>query len=156
MNKVILSGRLTRDADIRYSQGENTMAIARFTLAVDRRGRRSENSEQTADFISCVAFGKTAEVVEKHCRQGTKLIIEGRWQTGSYTNKDGVKVYTTEVVVEDQEFAESKNAAGGNEGGYSNSGYNNSGFGGGMPAASGAAEGFMNIPDGIDEELPFN
>lgn len=142
MNKVILSGRLTRDAEIRYSQNENSTAVARFTLAVDRRFKR-EGEEQTADFISCVAFGKTAEVVEKYCKQGTKLVIEGRWQTGSYTNKDGVKVYTNDCMVENLEFAESKASSEGNSS---------------RPAPSNAAnDGFMNIPDGVDDsELPFN
>ena len=157
MNKVILMGRLTRDPEVRYSQnGESPMAVARFSLAVDRRGSRNSADGQTADFINCVAFGRSGEFAERYLHKGTKICVSGRIQTGSYTNKDGVKVYTTEVVVEDQEFAESKNASGGNEGGYNNGGYNNNGFGGGMPAASGAAEGFMNIPDGIDEELPFN
>ena len=156
MNKVILMGRLTRDPEVRYSQGAQPLAIARYTLAVDRRGTRNNGDDQTADFINCVAFGRSGEFAERYLHKGTKICVSGRIQTGSYTNKDGVKVYTTEVVVDDQEFAESKNAAGGNDGGYNNGGYNNSGFGGGMPAASGAAEGFMNIPDGIDEELPFN
>ena len=142
MNKIILSGRLTRDPDIKYSQGENATAIARFTLAVDRRNKK-EGAEQTADFIPCVAFGKTAEVAEKYCKQGTKLIVEGRWQTGSYTNKDNVKVYTNDCMVEQLEFAESKAAS---EGGTS------------RPApANAAGDGFMNIPDGVDDEgLPFN
>lgn len=109
MNKVILMGRLTRDPEVRYSQGENALAIARYTLAVDRRNfRNNSNDEQTADFINCVAFGKSGEFAEKYFHKGTKLVVSGRIQTGSYTNKDGVKVYTTEVVVEDQEFAESK------------------------------------------------
>lgn len=106
MNKVILLGRLTRDPDIRYTQGAEPMAIARYTLAVDRRIRRE--GEAAADFISCVAFGKIAEVAEKYLNKGTKIIISGRLQTGSYTDRDGRKVYTTEVIVEDQEFAESK------------------------------------------------
>ena len=144
---------------MRYSQGENPLAIARYTLAVDRRQSRSNNGdEQTADFITCVAFGRTGEFAERYLRKGTKIAVTGRIQTGSYTNKDGVKVYTTEVVVEDHEFCESKNAASQNEGGFGGgfSGGNNGGFGGGAPAASGAGDGFMNIPDGIDEELPFN
>ena len=148
MNKVILMGRLTRDPEVRYAQGENAMAIARYTLAVDRRGSRSNNGDQqTADFIGCVAFGKAGEFAEKYFRKGTKIAITGRIQTGSYTNKDGVKVYTTDVVVEEQEFAESKNSSGAD-----------GGFGGGMsrPEPSGAGDGFMNIPDGLDEELPFN
>lgn len=155
MNKVILMGRLTRDPEVRYTQGENQMAIARYTLAVDRRFNRG-NDENTADFISCVAFGKSGEFAEKYLRKGTKIAVSGRIQTGSYTNKDGVKVYTTDVVVEDQEFAESKNNN--SEGGYGNNSYGG-GFGGGnsQPAAPMAAgDGFMNIPDGIDEELPFN
>lgn len=149
MNKVILMGRLTRDPDVRYSQGENPLAIARYTLAVDRRFSRRDggDGQQTADFISCKAFGRSGEFAEKYFRKGTKICVTGRIETGSYTNKDGVKVYTTEVVVEDQEFAESKNSGSGD---FS------------QPAASGsaapvaAADGFMNIPDGIDEELPFN
>ena len=147
MNKVILMGRLTRDAEIRYSQGASSTAIARFSLAVDRRFRR-DNDEQTADFINCVAFNKTAEFLERFGRKGTKFVLEGRIQTGSYTNKDGQRVYTTDVVVENIEFAESKNSNGGD--GYS-------GAGASAPSPSGAAgDGFMNIPDGIDEELPFN
>lgn len=108
MNKVILMGRLTRDPEVRYSQGDNSMAIARYTLAVDRRFRRNNDGEQTADFIGCVAFGRSAEFAERYFRQGLKVVVTGRIQTGSYTNKDGQKVYTTDVVVEDQEFAESK------------------------------------------------
>ena len=155
MNKVILMGRLTKDPEVRYSQGATPLAIARYTLAVDRRQARSNNGdEQTADFINCVTFGRSAEFAERYLRKGTKIAVTGRIQTGSYTNKDGVKVYTTEVVVEDHEFAESRNA--GNDGGF-NGGFNG-GFTGGnsAPAPSGAGEGFMNIPDGIDEELPFN
>ena len=110
MNKVILMGRLTRDAEIRYSQGESSTAIARFSLAVDRRFRR-DNDEQTADFINCVAFNKTAEFLERFGRKGTKFVLEGRIQTGSYKNKDGNTVYTTDVVVEEQEFCESKNSS---------------------------------------------
>ena len=117
MNKVILMGRLTRDPEVRYSAGDNSMAIARYTLAVDRRFRR-EGNDQSADFIGCVAFGRSAEFAEKYLRQGTKLVVTGRIQTGSYTNRDGQKVYTTDVVVEDQEFAESKAAASDNGGGY--------------------------------------
>ena len=140
-------GRLTRDPDIRYSQGENAMAIARYTLAVDRRGRKDGSSDQTADFISCVSFGKIAEFAERYLRQGTKIVAEGRIQTGSYTNKDGQKVYTTDVVVENCEFAESKNSAS-DGGSYSSS----------RPEPTSAAgDGFMNIPDGVEDEgLPFN
>ncbi|MBP3460672.1 MAG: single-stranded DNA-binding protein [Lachnospiraceae bacterium] len=147
MNKVILMGRLTRDPEVRYSQGETPLAIARYSLAVDRRGRNNQDG-QTADFINCVAFGRQGEFAEKYLRKGTKIAITGRIQTGSYTNKDGVKVYTTDVVVEEQEFAESKSS-------QSNGGDN----GGFVPMQSAApvaaGEGFMNIPDGI-EELPFN
>ena len=156
MNKVILMGRLTRDPEVRYSQSENSMAIARYTLAVDRRFRRNNDGEQTADFIGCVAFGRSAEFAERYFRQGLKVVVTGRIQTGSYTNKDGQKVYTTDVVVEDQEFAESKNSN--SEGGYGNNSYGG-GFGGGnsqSAAPMAAGDGFMNIPDGIDEELPFN
>lgn len=147
MNRVILMGRLTRDPEVRYSQGENATAVARYTLAVDRRFNRN-NDEQTADFINCVAFGRSGEFAEKYLHKGTKIAITGRIQTGSYTNKDGVRVYTTDVVVEDQEFAESKNAAAAN-GGYVPAERNDS-------APTAAGDGFMNIPDGIDEELPFN
>ena len=150
MNKVILMGRLTRDPEVRYSSGERSMAIARYTLAVDRRGRRSEGSEQAADFIPCVAFDKSGEFAEKYFRQGMRVLISGRIQTGSYTNKEGQKVYTTEVIIEDQEFADSKNSSGSSTG----SGYNES-F---RPSPENASsEGFMNIPDGVDDEgLPFN
>ena len=147
MNRVILMGRLTRDAEIRYSQGESSTAIARFSLAVDRRFRK-EGDEQTADFINCVAFGRTAEFMERFGRKGTKFVAEGRIQTGSYTNKDGQRVYTTDVVVESVEFAESKSAASGSDGGFTLAD---------RPSPSQAAgDGVMNIPDGIDEELPFN
>ena len=112
MNRVILMGRLTRDPEVRYSQGERSMAIARYTLAVDRRGRRSQdNGEQTADFIPCVAFDRAAEFAEKYFRQGMRVLVSGRIQTGSYVNKDGQRVYTTEVILDDQEFADSKGAA---------------------------------------------
>ena len=149
MNRVILMGRLTRDPDIRYSQSGDNMAIARFTLAVDRRGKKSENGsdQQTADFISCVCFGKTAEFADKYLRQGTKIAVTGRIQTGSYTNRDGQKVYTTDVVLDDIEFAESKNAQSSDASAYRAPS---------RPEPSAAGEGFMNIPDGIDEELPFN
>ena len=152
MNKVILMGRLTRDPEVRYSAGENALAIARYTLAVDRRFRR--DGEANADFINCVSFGRTAEFAEKYFRQGLKIAVTGRIQTGSYTNREGQKVYTTEVVVEDQEFAESKATSDANAGSFSHAG----GFQQApapTPAAD-AGDGFMNIPDGIDEELPFN
>ena len=151
MNKVILMGRLTRDPEVRYSAGENALAIARYTLAVDRRFRR--DGEATADFINCVSFGRTAEFAEKYYRQGLKIVVSGRIQTGSYTNRDGQKVYTTEVVVEEQEFAESKSASDN----YAASHPQTSAPAPSMPAPGAAsAAGFMNIPDGIDEELPFN
>ena len=140
MNKVILMGRLTRDPDIRYSQAAEPLAIARYTLAVDRRFQRRDNSgnEQTEDFISCVAFGKNGEFAEKYLKQGTKIAIIGRIQTGSYTNKDGNKVYTTEVVVEEQEFAESKKSQGYPEPGNA------------------SADGFADIPTGLTgNDLPF-
>ena len=144
MNKVILMGRLTRDPEVRYSQGDSASAVARYTLAVDRRFRR--DGEASADFINCVAFGKAAEFAERYLRQGVKIAVTGRIQTGSYTNRDGQKVYTTDVVVENVEFAESKTS--GDNGGYVPAD---------RPSPSGAAgDGFMNIPDGIDEELPFN
>ena len=139
MNKVILMGRLTRDPEVRYTQGDNAMAIARYSLAVDRRFKR--DGEPDADFINCVAFGKSGEFAEKYLKKGTKVAVVGRIQTGSYTNKDGQKVYTTDVVVEEQEFAESKN---------SGSSDNN------QSAPTNKNTDFMNIPDGIDEELPFN
>lgn len=149
MNKVILMGRLTRDPEVRYSQGETALAIARYTLAVDRRfARRGEgnNNEQTADFISCVAFGRNAEFAEKYLRQGTKIAATGRIQTGSYTNKKGQKVYTTDVVIEEQEFAESKGSGESSREERDRAAMQAAGYG----------DGFMNIPDGIDEELPFS
>ena len=152
MNKVILVGRLTRDPDVRYSSGDSAMAISRFTIAVDRRVRRSEgvdNGQQTADFIGCVAFGRQGEFVEKYLRKGTKVVLEGRIQTGSY-EKDGKRVYTTDVVAENLEFAESRNAAGVSGGSDSFIPASNS-----QPHTE-VSDGFMNIPDGIDEELPFN
>lgn len=141
MNKAILMGRLTRDPEIRYSQNDTSMAIARYTLAVDRRTSRRDEGEQSADFINCVAFGNSANFAEKYFRKGMKVLITGRIQTGSYTNKDGQKTYTTDIVIEDQEFAESKGASENNAA----SSNNNS-----------SEDGFMNIPEGIDEELPFH
>ncbi|MEG0369334.1 MAG: single-stranded DNA-binding protein [Hungatella sp.] len=149
MNRVILMGRLTRDPEVRYSQGERSMAIARYSLAVDRRGRRNQDgAEQTADFINCVAFDKAGEFAEKYFHQGMRVLVSGRIQTGSYTNKDGQKVYTTDVIVDDQEFADSKGAS--SEGG----GHQPTS----RPAPSSAiGDGFMNIPDGVEDEgLPFN
>ena len=155
MNKVILMGRLTRDPEVRYSQGANQTTVGRFSIAVDRRFKRE--GEPDADFFNCTCFGKQAEFVERYLHKGTKVVLCGRIQNDNYTNKDGQMVYSVRVMVDEIEFAESKNAsAGNNDGGYNN-GYNNGGFGGGnAPAASGAGDGFMNIPDGIDEELPFN
>ena len=150
MNKVVLIGRLTRDPEVRYSnsQGGDQLAIARYTLAVDRRfARRDSSDQQTADFISCVAFGRNGEFAEKYLKQGTKIAVEGRIQTGSYTNKDGQKVYTTEVVVEEQEFAESKASSDSQGGGYVPQD---------APSTDAAsAEGFMNIPQGVNDDLPF-
>lgn len=151
MNKVILMGRLTRDPEIRYANNENNTCIANYTLAVDRRFKR-QGDEQSADFIRCVAMGKNGEFAEKYLHQGIKIVVEGRIQTGSYTNRDGQKVYTTEVVVEDQEFAESKASSDS----YAASHPRTSAPEASMPNPGTAAEGFMNIPDGIDEELPFN
>ena len=144
MNKVILMGRLTRDPEVRYSQGENSTAIARYTLAVDRRFRRFNDGVQTADFIGCVAFGRSAEFAEKYFRQGLKVIVTGRIQTGSYTNKDGQKVYTTDIVVEEHDFCESKGTAAGTTEEAAS------------PYGPVDENGFMNVPDGISEELPFN
>lgn len=149
MNKVILMGRLTRDPNVRYTAGDNPMGIARYTLAVDRRIKRE--GEATADFISCVAFGKAAEFAEKYFRQGIRIVVSGGIQTGSYTNREGNKVYTTDVVVEEQEFAESKNNAAGN-----NNVQGNTAAGQPIGNTTVDADGFMNIPDGIDEELPFS
>ena len=139
MNKWIGTGRLTRNPDVRYSQGEKPIAVAKYTLAVDRDFKRE--GEPTADFINCTAFGKSGEFAEKYLKQGTKILVTGRIQTGSYTNKDGVKVYTTDVVVESQEFCESK-------------GSNN--HQGNAPASNVPSDGFMNVPDGIEEQVPFN
>ena len=138
MNKVILAGRLTRDPEVRYAQSAEPMAIARYSLAVDRRFKRE--GEASADFINCVAFGKNAEFAEKYLRQGIKIAVCGRIQTGSYTNKDGQKVYTTDVVVEEQEFCEKKSDSAAPT----------------QPTPSAYGDGFMNIPTGLEEELPFN
>lgn len=146
MNKVILMGRLTRDPDVRYSQTANgSMAVARYTLAVDRRFKK--DGEANADFISCVAFGKVGEFAEKYLHQGTKIVVEGRIQTGSYTNKDGNKVYTTDIYVENCEFAESKATS-------EQNGVNTAPA---RPKPSNVdADGFMTIPDNVDDEgLPF-
>lgn len=134
-------GRLTRDVETRYTQGQNSMAVSRYTLAVDRRFKK--DGQQNADFINCVAFGKNGEFAEKYLRKGTKIVVVGRIQTGSYTNKDERKIYTTDVVVEEQYFAESKNAS------QQNAGERQS-------KAQADSDGFMDIPDGISEELPFS
>lgn len=169
MNKVILMGRLTRDIEVRYSQGENPMAVARYTLAVQRKFKRE--GEQDADFISCVAFGKAAEFAEKYFRQGTKVVISGRIQTGSYTNRDGQKVYTTDIVIEDQEFAESKSASDTNSGRQHNDGCQGEHSSGGYQNSRSQHERgqsyhqqsfpdnkdeFINVPDSADDELPFH
>ena len=163
MNKVVLLGRLTKDPDVRKSQGAEPVTIARYTLAVTRRGKKQEG-QQEADFISCVAFGKAGEFAGNYLHKGTKICVSGRIQTGSYTRQDGTKAYTTDVVIEEQEFAESKADSGraamddqmaamyvgqrSQEGQQDRSGQQGS--------IESAMEGFMNIPDGIDEELPFN
>lgn len=154
MNKVILMGRLTRDPEVRYSQGANQTAVARFSIAVDRRFKRE--GEPDADFFNCTAFGRQAEFIERYLHKGTKIVLSGRIQNDNYTNKDGQMVYSVRVMVDEVEFAESKNAASQNESGFSGYGNNNGFAGSSAPAASGAGDGFMNIPDGIDEELPFN
>nr|DAL74719.1 MAG TPA: Single strand binding protein [Caudoviricetes sp.] len=136
MNKVILIGRLVADPEVKYSQGENSSAIARYRLAVDRRFKRE--GEQTADFIPCVSLGKNGEFAEKYLRKGTKIAVVGRIQTGNYTNKDGQKVYTTDVVVEEHEFCESKSSGSAGDSAY------------------GQSDGFMNVPDGLNEDLPFS
>ena len=152
MNKTILMGRLTRDPEVRYAANDSGMAIVRYTLAVDRR--RTGNDGQSADFINCVAFGKTGEFAEKYFHQGIRIVVSGRIQTGSYTNREGQKVYTTEVVVEEQEFAESKASSDSYAASHPQQ---NAAPAPSMPSPGAAsADGFMNIPDGIDEELPFN
>ena len=151
MNKVILMGRLVRDPEVRYTQAENPMAVSRYTLAIDRRGIKKKEGDQKpeTDFINCIAFGKSGEFAEKYFHRGLRVLVSGRIQTGSYVNKDGNKVYTTDVIVEDQEFADSKNqnTENGKPGSYQPS----------AGSASTSGGGFMNIPDGIeDESLPFN
>ena len=146
MNKVVLMGRLTRDPEVRYSQGNPQTAVARYTLAVDRK-YRTQGNEQSADFISCASFGKTAEFVERYLKQGIKIAGCGRIQTGSYTNKDGQRVYTTDVVLEEVEFAESKSSGSSSSSGTSN---------GSSPApVTDIGDGFMQIPEGMDEDLPW-
>ena len=144
MNRVILMGRLTRDPEVRYSQGDSSTAVARYTLAVDRRFKR--DNEPSADFIPCVVFGRSGEFAEKYFRQGIRVSVSGRIQTGSYTNKDGVRVYTTEVIVEEQEFAESRAESEANRSGQQPT----------KPEEKVDENGFMNITEGLEEELPFN
>lgn len=147
MNKVTLMGNLTKDPEVRYGQGENSTAVARYTLAVNRRFKRE--GDAAVDFINCVAFGRAGEFAEKYLKKGTRIIVSGRIQTGSYTNKDGIKVYTTDVIVDDHEFAGGKPSSDSEASSASNAPSN--------PNPTVAAEGgFVNIPDGIDEELPFN
>ncbi|MCI8950056.1 MAG: single-stranded DNA-binding protein [Lachnospiraceae bacterium] len=141
MNQVILMGRLTRDPEVRYTQAEPPIAIARYTLAVDRRGSKTDG-QPAADFINCVAFDRAGEFAEKYFLKGMRVLVSGRIQTGSYTNRDGVRIYTTDVIIQSQEFAESRNTASGSN----------------APQMSGEpiGNGFMSIPDGMDEGLPFN
>lgn len=148
MNKLILMGRLTRDPEIRYSQGDSQLAIGKFSIAVDRKFKK-QGDTVTADFFNCTAFGKQAEFVEKYLKQGTKIVVIGRIQNDNYTNKEGQKVYSVQVMVEEIEFAESKSAAASNAGSFQNMPMSNT-----EPMAP--EEGFMNIPDGIESTLPFN
>lgn len=153
MNYVVLMGRLTQDPELRYSQGEEPIAVASYVLAVDRRGRKEEQGRQTADFLRCIAFGRGAEFADKYFQKGQRVLVSGRIQTGSYTNREGQKVYTTDIVVDNQEFADSKGAGGEGQGNYQTG--NSQGSGKKHSDASG--EGFMNIPDGVEDEgLPFN
>ena len=146
MNKVILMGNLTRDPETRYSQGDTAMAVAKFSLAVNRRTRRQGDAE-TADFFNCTAFGRLGEFVEKYLKQGTKIVLTGRIQNNNYTNKNGEKVYSVNIIAEEIDFAESKSAQGASAGGFQPL----------NPDPSQAADdGFLNIPNGIEEELPFN
>ena len=145
MNKIVLMGRLTRDPEIRYSSGATSTAIASFSIAVDRRFKRE--GEPEADFFNCTAFGKQAEFVERYLKKGVKMVVVGRIQNDNYTNKEGQKVYSVRIMVDEMEFAESKNAAGAGNGEDQPSA---------RPQPAAAGDGFMNIPDGIDEELPFN
>lgn len=148
MNKVILMGRLTRDPEVRYSQGASQTAIGRFSIAVDRRFKRDGDAQ--ADFFNCTAFGKQAEFIEKYLKQGTKVVVTGRVQNDNYTNKNGEKVYSVQIMIEEIEFAESKNAA------AQNNNFGGGDFGGQRPEPSQASgDGFINIDDGIEEELPF-
>ena len=152
MNKVILVGRLTRDPNVSYSAGNEPICVARYSLAVDRRGRRDNDAgdQPTADFIDIVAFRHNGEFAEKYLRKGMRILVEGRIQTSNYTNKEGQKVYRTEVVVDHHEFVESKGAS------QNADSYVPAGGSGSAGAAGDSGDGFMNIPDGIDEELPFS
>ena len=154
MNKVILMGRLTRDPEVRYTSGENSTAVANYSLAVDRRFRRAGDNEATADFFRCVAFGRAAEFAQNYLQKGIKVIVTGRIQTGSYTNRDGQRVNTTDIIVEEQEFAESKSMNDGYRNSYQQ-GAGAAGTGAPQPSAPPSLDGFMNIPDGNEEELPF-
>lgn len=152
MNKVILLGRLTKEPTLRYTGGPDSMAVARFTLAINRRVKRE--NEQQADFINCIAFGKTAEIAEQYCHKGIKLAVEGRIQTGSYTDRGGIKIYTTDVIIENLEFAESRKAAGNSSNNKAGSSENNSNK---MSGTYTDSDGFIHIPDGVEDEgLPFS
>lgn len=158
MNKVILMGRLTRDPEIRYSQNDNQMAIARYSLAVDRRTSRNNQNQDgpTADFFDCVAFGRSAEFAERYFHKGIKILVEGRLQNSNYTNKEGQKVYRTEIIVENTEFAESKSASAANSASFDAGSYSGSySAPAAAPEGNKPEAGFINVPDGIDEELPF-
>ena len=153
MNYVVLMGRLTQDPELRYSQGEEPIAVASYVLAVDRRGRKEEQGRQTADFLRCIAFGRGAEFADKYFQKGQRVLISGRIQTGSYTNREGQKVYTTDIVVDNQEFADSKGVGGEGNGNYQTG----NSQGSGKKHSDASDEGFMNIPDGVEDEgLPFN
>lgn len=153
MNYVVLMGRLTQDPELRYSQGEEPIAVASYVLAVDRRGRKEEQGKQTADFLRCIAFGRGAEFADKYFQKGQRVLVSGRIQTGSYTNREGQKVYTTDIVVDNQEFADSKGAGGEEQGNYQTG----NSQGSGKKNSDVSEEGFMNIPDGVEDEgLPFN
>ena len=151
MNKVILMGRLTRDPEVRYGQGSNNTAVCRYSIAVDRRFKR--DGDPDADFFDCTVFGKGAEFAEKYLKKGTKIVISGRIENNNYTNKEGQKVYGTRIVVDEQEFAESKNASNGGTGNSNAGGFDNFNS---ASAPSAAGDGFMNIPDAMEDELPFN
>ncbi len=152
MNKVFLMGRLTRDPEVRYTQGERQTVVAKYSVAVDRRFKR--DGDPDADFFNCTAFGKQAEFCEKYLHKGTKVVVEGRLQNDNYTNKDGNKVYSIQVITESIEFAESKKAAEGYQGGGNGDGYGARGAAT-ENAGGGAADDFVNVPEGIEDNLPF-